>query len=190
MTTEIVAVTPDRLDDLAELFATHAATRGCWCMAFVVPRPVLHAGWRDGGNRASFVELTGAEGPLGMLAYSDGVPAGWCSVGPRSRYSVAQSQRSILRGRDPAEDDDVWLVPCFFVRVGFRRAGLTADLLDAAVDHAARNGAKAIEGWPIANTYMAAETFEGREHVFAKCGFTCVARPSPRRVIMRKELGS
>lgn len=125
---------------------------------------------------------------MGLLGYRDGTPAGWCAAGPRSRYAVTASPRSILRDRDPAEDDSVWLVPCFFVRVGYRRDGLTAQLLSAAVDLARASGAAAIEGWPIADAHGSAETFEGREHVFTKCGFTCIGRPSPRRAVMRLEL--
>ena len=42
--------------------------------------------------------------------------------------------------RDPAEDAHVWLVPCFFVRVGSRLAGTTKHLLDAAIEHAREYG--------------------------------------------------
>jgi hypothetical protein len=62
------------------------------------------------------------------------------------------------------------------------------ELLDAAVDVAARDGATVVEGWPIADTYASAETFEGREHVSPKCGFMSVSRPSPCRAIMRRKL--
>ena len=51
--------------------------------------------------------------------------------------------------REAAEDADVWLVPCFFVRTGFRRTGLTEQLLNAVVQHARRFGATAIEGFPL-----------------------------------------
>jgi hypothetical protein len=60
-------------------------------------------------------------------------------IGPRAK---------ILARRDPAEDDDVWLVPCFFVRVGERGQGITSALLDAAVELAREHGATAVEGFP------------------------------------------
>ncbi len=34
----ILPVTPDRLDDLADLFESNNATNGCWCMAFIAKR--------------------------------------------------------------------------------------------------------------------------------------------------------
>jgi hypothetical protein len=35
---DIHPATADRIDSLAELFSTNAATRGCWCMAHILPR--------------------------------------------------------------------------------------------------------------------------------------------------------
>lgn len=76
---------------------------------------------------------------------------GWVAAGPRSRYATATAPRStILKDRDPAEDEDVWLVPRIFVRVGARRSGLTRALLTAAVALARERGAKAVEGFPLA----------------------------------------
>ena len=57
----------------------------------------------------------GEPDPVGLIAYDDGAPVGWCAVGPRARYERAVNTPT-LKGRDPAEDASVWLVPCFFVR--------------------------------------------------------------------------
>ena len=186
---DIVPVTPNRFDDLADLFNSNNATKGCWCMAYVVPRTEYYAG-RHGGNRERFEAMaTNADPPIGLLAYRDGKPVGWCALGPRTRYPPAISSRAtILRDRDRAEDDDVWLVPCFFVRVGERRRGLTREMLNAAVELARAHGAKAVEGWPLATGRRTADEYLGREQTFEACGFECVARPSPRRAVMRKDL--
>jgi GNAT superfamily N-acetyltransferase len=188
---DIHPVTPDRLDDLADLFVTGPATRGCWCMWFIAPAERVRAGWHDGGNRRDFEALAaGAGPPLGLIAYDGSLPVGWLATGPRSRYPRAIGPRArILRDRDPAEDDDVWLLPCFFVRVGHRRRGVTAALVAAAVDLAAAHDARAVEGFPIADDYpKAQDDFVGKQRRFAECGFACVARPSPRRVVMRRDL--
>ncbi len=82
----------------------------------------------------------------------------------------------------------MWLLPCFFVRVGFRRKGVTAALVAAAVEAATAGGAKAIEGFPIADAYpKSQEDYVGKQRRFAECGFACVAEPSPRRVVMRRD---
>jgi GNAT superfamily N-acetyltransferase len=188
---EIHAVTPDRLDDLADLFESNATTRGCWCMWFINPAADVKAGWSNGGNRRAFeAAAVDADPPMGLLAYDEGVPVGWLSTGPRSRYQRAIGKRTrILKARDASEDDDVWLLPCFFVRVGHRRQGIPAALLAAAVEHATAHGAAAVEGFPIAEgNDVSADDYLGKERRFAECGFECVDRPSPRRVVMRRSL--
>lgn len=189
---EIHPATPDRLGDLAELFETGSATRGCWCMWFISPAPEVRAGWSNGGNRRAFEELAEhADPPLGLIAYEEDEPIGWLATGPRARYPRAIGPRArLMKERDASEDDDVWLLPCFFVRVGHRRSGVTAALIAAAVDHAEQHGATAVEGIPIADAYpKSQDDFVGKQRRFAECGFECVAEPSPRRVVMRRDLG-
>ena len=187
--TDIEPVTSERLDDLAELFETNNATKACWCMAYVVSRTEYYRG-RHGGNRERFEQMTAtADPPLGLLAYRDGRPVGWCALGPRTRYPPAISPRAtILRDRDPEEDEDVWLVPCFFVRVGERKRGTTYELLETAVEVARSSGAKAVEGWPLTSEHRSADQYLGTERLFEGCGFECIRRPSPRRAVMRRDL--
>jgi len=181
--------TADRLPDLADLFDTNGTTRGCWCMFFLVTGKAFSAGWGR-VNRAGFEEFAAdVDPPAGLLAYRGDEPVGWCATGPRGRYPRAL-RSTVLKGRDRADDADIWLVPCFFVRRDARRSGVTRALLDYAVGMAAEYGARAVEGFPLAGTdrHPSGEAFLGTEPVFADCGFTVVSRPTPRRVIMRREL--
>jgi GNAT superfamily N-acetyltransferase len=162
-------------------------------MAYCVPSGTYQAGWRDDGNRRRFEAMAATEAdPMGIIATLDDEAVGWCACGPRSRYAVATSARTrIMRDRDPVEDDDVWLLPCLFVRVGHRRHGITYNLVRAAVDLARSSGAPAIEAWPLAGSKRAgADAYLGRESLFETVGFTRIAAPSPRRVIMRLDLTS
>jgi len=94
-----------------------------------------------------------------------------------------------MRNRARDEDEIVWLLPCLFVRAGRRGQGVTHVLVRAAVELACREGASAIEGWPLAGSeWRSDDAFVGREQVFEDLGFNCVERPSPERVIMRLEL--
>jgi GNAT superfamily N-acetyltransferase len=186
-------VGPAQLPDLARLFDTHNGTRGCWCTAYCVPRGDYQAGWHDGGNRRRFETMAITEhDPMGIIATLDREPVGWCACGPRARYAVATSPRTrIMRDRDPAEDADVWLLPCLFVRVGHRRQGITYDLVRAAVHLARAAGATAIEAWPLAGSERTgADAYLGRESLFENLGFSTIATPSPRRVVMRLNLTS
>ena len=66
---------------------------------------------------------------------------------------------------------------------------MTHALVSAAVELARREGAIAIEGWPLAGSERRSDdAFLGREQVFEDLGFNCVERPSPERAIMRLEL--
>jgi GNAT superfamily N-acetyltransferase len=191
VTVEIHPVTEERFADLADLFESHGATRGCWCMAFIAERKVFHDGWHEGKNRERFEEMAKtADPPMGLIGYDeDGTPIAWCAMGPRSRYPRTIGPRAtILAGRDKSEDDDVWLMTCFFTRVGYRSKGTTRKLLDAAVAYARKHGAKAVEGIPIATGWKKSDEYVGREQVFEAAGFTCTARPTPRRAVMRREL--
>ena len=183
------AVDADRLDDLDTLFATTRTTTGCQCMWHIVTAKECQAGSGE-PNRAAFASLTvDSPDPVGLLAYRGDDPVGWCAAGPRSRYARALRSTQ-LKERDPAEDDTVWLVPCFYVRRDARKAGVTMSLLRGAVDLARSRGATAVEGFPLAGDgrRSAADAFLGVEPLFAACGFTAVARPSANRVIMRHPL--
>src|SRR5713226_3646075 len=83
--------------------------------------------------------------PIGVLAYLDGEPVGWCSVAPRESYDGLERYGALAR----IDDQPVWAVACFFVDRRFRRRGLTLALLKAAVGYAHSEGAKIVEGYPV-----------------------------------------
>ena len=186
-------VGPDDLTELAELFESQRNSRHCWCMTFCVTRREFAVGWLNGGNQRRFATMASVSAtPMGVLASDAGKAIGWCACGPRSRYIAATSPRSeIMRNRAPAEDETVWLLPCVFVRAGHRGQGVSHALVSAAVALARREGAAAIEGWPLADTVQrSADAFVGREQMFADLGFRCVDRPTAERVIMRLALSA
>jgi GNAT superfamily N-acetyltransferase len=82
-------------------------------------------------------------------------------------------------------------VACFATRAGFRRRGITYDLARAAVDFARERGARALEGYPMitepGQEITWGETHVGTRSIFEAAGFMQVARPTPRRVVMRIE---
>jgi GNAT superfamily N-acetyltransferase len=182
---------PGDLDDLALLFGAQRSTKHCWCMAFCASGGQFAAGWFGGGNRRRFERVAGASAtPMGVLASVGGAPVGWGACGPRSRYTAAIDGRSsLLRGRPREEGDGVWLVACLFVAPTHRRLGVTHALVRAAVDLSRKEGALAVEGWPLtASAPQSGDAFVGREEVFRAAGFECVDRPTPQRAVMRLDL--
>lgn len=190
---EIHPVDQARFADLADLFESNGVTRGCWCLSFRLPPKERYdaSGAWSCGNRDRLEAFVDTEDPpSGLLAYRDGRCVGWLALGPRSRFGPAVGPRArILVDRDKDEDDLVWLLPCFFVRVGARRAGTTDALLGAAIELAKERGVPAIEGWPLAGSGPhKSDRYYGTEPLFAAYGFRVVARPSPGRVVMRLDL--
>ena len=182
----IVPVTPARWADLEALFGEKGACAGCWCMWMRLPRAQFDR-QRGEGNRRALRALV-AKRPPGLIAYVGGEPAGWVAVAPREDYVRLGNSRVLA----PVEGEGVWAAPCFFVKREHRGAGLTAALLESAAAHAARHGARAIEGYPTVNRaerQAAAFVFTGFESTFRRAGFEEIARRSPTRPILRKALG-
>jgi GNAT superfamily N-acetyltransferase len=186
----IKPLTPDRLDDLGRLFSTDPVAAGCWCMWFIIPVKDYHAAGGE-GNRASFTKLAAeSDLPMGLLACNDaGEPVGWCAVGPRSRY-VRALKTPTYKGGAPEDDSPIWLVPCFFTREDIRGLGVTAALLEAAVELARQNGATALDGFPFSGAAKrsSGDVQVGFESLFASCGFRPIRTPSSSRIVMRRDL--
>ncbi|MBA2299682.1 MAG: GNAT family N-acetyltransferase [Chloroflexi bacterium] len=128
----------------------------------------------------------------GLVAYLDGEPVGWCAVEPRTAYPRLLPARLAWKKRgEDKEDASVWAVTCFATRAGFRRRGVSRALALAAVDFARERGARALEGYPLitepGQDITWGETHVGTRSIFEAAGFTQVAHPTPRRVVMRIE---
>ncbi|WP_138758581.1 hypothetical protein [Modestobacter altitudinis] len=91
-----------------------------------------------------------------------------------------------------ADENGLWAVTCFVVRVGKRRQGLAEVLLGGAVDIARRHGARAVEAHPLdttVRTASAVELFHGPLSVFLRLGSTEVGtRTSKARPVVRLAL--
>ena len=172
---EIAPATPERWDDLAELFTRRGPrggtpmTAGCWCMW-----------WRErtgspARNRRAMEALVRGGRQPGLLAYEDGVPVGWVSLG--SREDFGQLTRSRKYG-PLVEEAGVWSIVCFYVDPRAKRRGVAHALLEAAVAHAFARGAQAIEAYPHERgDYM------GSPSMFRAAGFRPDRTAAPRRIV-------
>ena len=140
---EVVPATPDRWDDVVTILGGNGDL-GCWCQA---PRGIAvgYGKSESGARREALREQLADEPPAGMLAYVDGEVAGWCGFGPRPRLPRLERSKTIPK----VDDQPVWSVLCFNVRVGYRRRGVAAALLEGVVDYARRSGAPGVEAYPI-----------------------------------------
>ena len=187
---EIRTLAAEDIDALGRLFGTEKSVASCWCMWFIVRVKDYHAGGAA-ENAARFAALAGSEHqPLGLVAHSDGEVVGWAALGPRSRYARAVKTPT-MRSIDPADNDAIWLLPCFFIRPDMRRKGVARRLLEHAIAVAGEAGAPALEGFPTAGSRVgSADRQVGTESLFASMGFSVVDRPSSNRVLMRRKLAA
>jgi GNAT superfamily N-acetyltransferase len=187
----VKAVTPSRWDDLATLFGPSGAYSGCWCMWHRVSSAEFAANG-NAGNRAAMESLVTTGRRPGLLAYIDGNPVGWVSVAPRSQFGRIE-RSPLFKRRDPSADDrGVWSINCFFIHRGHRGEGIASALVKSAVEFASKNGARAVEGYPIDPRYKAKwsspEAYHGTAEMFRAAGFEEVERRKDARPLMCYEV--
>lgn len=184
------ALTPARWPDLVDLFGPErGANSGCWC---IWPR-VTGAEFKamEKAERCDAFHAVVDKGPPpGLLLYENGVAIGWVSVGPRgsvTRFDLAKTTRL-----DETIDSagKTYAITCFFVRTGHRKRDLMKELAAAAIAHARKKKAHALDVCPIETDkpLMWGEGFVGIASVMREMGFAEIARRSPRRPLMRLAL--
>lgn len=129
-----------------------------------------------------------------LVAYLDGEPAGFVSLGPRDDYGELKRSKTT----QPVDDVPAWVIPCITVRKTYRARGIALALLRAAVGYAADHGAPAVEGYPRPDErrFSDGAVFMGTEELFRRAGFRKIrgvlpglTRPWAPRVTMRAICG-
>lgn len=175
--------TASRWRDVERLFGDKGACAGCWCMWPRLSSAEFSRG-RGAGNKRALRRLVGSGARPGLIAYRGSAPVGWCAVAPRAAYPRLERSRVMA----PVDDQPVWSVMCFFIDRSARGTGVTTALLRAAIEHAKKQGARIIEGYPLDPAgKRLADTFAwfGLSTSFRRAGFKEVARRSKTRPLMR-----
>ena len=197
-------LTLNRWKDLEELFGERGACGGCWCMWWRLTRSEFER-QKGSKNKAALKKIVKSGQVPGILAYANGKPIAWCSVGPRETYPALERSRTLKRiVENPAlrisqggeqsrtteggDDKPIWSIVCLFVAKPFRNKGVSVKIIRAAVDYAKKKGAKIVEGYPKEpkkGRWPDAFIWTGHVSAFQKAGFVEVHRGSPTRPIMR-----
>ncbi|MFP2912995.1 N-acetyltransferase family protein [Pyxidicoccus sp. 3LFB2] len=171
-----------RWGDFARLFESRGGPKACWCMVWrVTAEEVKHT---DGASRRAAMERRVRAGtPVGILGYLDGEPVAWCSIAPR------ETHRKGLGGVEEADDapGSVWSLTCLFVTRALRGQGVTRQLIDAAIAHARKRGARSIEAYPV-DPESPSYRFMGFVGTFEAMGFREVGTVGSRRHIVRYDI--
>ncbi len=181
---EFHPVTGQRLSDLATFSERHGKFHYCSCMRWRLRSTEYQRSSTQ--QRAERLESLVREGtPVGVLAYEDGQPVGWCSVAPRETYAALERYRGLPR----LDGQPVWSVVCFYVDRGARRRGLTLGLLSAAVEYARSCGASIVEGYPV-EPRSGLYTYMGSPSTFRAAGFRDAGTGPGGRLVVRWEAGA
>ena len=176
-------LTLERWGDFVRLFSEPGVQHGCWCMYWRVKRSEFHRCYGDKNKRTMKKIITSGRIP-GIIAYHKQDPVGWCSIAPRDDFPVLDRSPTLKR----IDARSVWSIVCLFITRAQRGKGLTHALIQAAIKHAERNGARIIEAYPIfsaESNYAKWELYTGLVSTFDKLGFKIAARRSKVRPIMR-----
>jgi len=170
VTIDVHPATADRFGDVAAVLAPKKRDAPvCWCLTYRVSNAEYQR--LRGRDRPARLRRFCDDGPPpGVVAYVDGIPAGWCSFGPRCSLPRLVHSRTI-----PVIDSlPVWSIVCFVVRAGHRRRGLTHHLLDGAVTFARQQGVPALEAYPVdpgGGRISPTLAYVGTTSLFERAGF-------------------
>jgi GNAT superfamily N-acetyltransferase len=168
-----------RWPELDALFSARGAPSYCWCTV-----------WRNGAGssnaakKALLHDLVEEGRPVGVLAYLDDQPVGWCSVAPRGTYRWLGGAEY-----DGVAEPRVWSIVCFFVPREHRGKGVGADLLRAAVRTASEHGAVVVEAYPVSRN-SPSYRFMGFVDTFEQAGFEHQGTAGTRRHVMSLRVAS
>jgi GNAT superfamily N-acetyltransferase len=133
-----------RWSNFETLFGERGACRGCWCMSWRLNHAEFEK-QKGAGNKRAMKKLVEEKKQIGIIAYLDGEPIGWCSVAPREKFIQLESSR-VLK---PIDDKPVWSITCFFLAKDYRRRGLSVDILKGVIAFCKMRCVKILEAYPI-----------------------------------------
>jgi GNAT superfamily N-acetyltransferase len=175
-------LTPDRWDDFVSVMGQNGASGGCWCMYWRASGKAFSTSSKE-QRKLGIKTIVDAGREPGLIAYVEGNPAAWVSLGPREDFPTLNNSR-ILK---PVDDQPVWAIVCFFIHRNYRRKGMMLQLIQAAVDYAHSKGAKIVEAYPTEpeKKMESSSLFMGVIDPFIEAGFVEAARRSPNHPVMR-----
>jgi hypothetical protein len=130
-------------NDFEELFGEKGACGGCWCMSWRLKKSEFEV-QKGSGNKNAMKNLVEKNEVIGVLAYVDDKPIGWCAVAPRDKYIRLENSRVFKR----IDDELVWSITCLYLSKSFRRKGVSSELIKAAVNYCRLNEVKIVEAYP------------------------------------------
>ena len=174
-------LTPDLWPAFEDLFNVKGPVGRCWCMFWRIGNEYRER--PPAANRDALHEIVENGPPPGLLAFDESLAVGWCQLTPRDALPWLDQAWRLKR----VDDLPVWSISCFYIRIGYRRKGVTTALIAAALKAAEDAGVAAIEAYPLDAELTPSTSHTGYATTFERAGFEIVARHVPSRPIMRFE---
>ncbi len=177
-------VTLSTWGDFERLFEAKGSPKACWCMLWRAASPTEWENADSAGRKRAMKARIDAGTPVGLLGYLGPEPVAWCSIAPLATYRRLSKE---VEANHIEANNKTWTIACFFVLRPHRRAGIVKRLIAAAVRHAQKHGASAIEAYPV-DEDSPSYRFMGFVPVFTEAGFSEIGREGARRHHMRRTL--
>jgi len=178
-------LTAETWNQFEALFGERGACGGCWCMTWRLTSKQYEK-FKGIGNKNKIHKLVLDRKPLGVLAFENNIPVGWCSVSPRDTLARLENSRLLKR----LDNIPVWSICCLFIKKEYRRKNLSSQLISAAADYAFKNGATVVEAYPVIPKKKEMPdifAFTGIANAYKKAKFRIASQPNENRLIMRLE---
>jgi GNAT superfamily N-acetyltransferase len=171
---------------LETLFGPRGACGGCWCMYWRLEKGERWEDLQGAPAKRRFKRLVAARKARGAIAFAGNEPVGWIAYGPRRDFPRLDRARTLAC----PDVGDVWALPCFYIKPGWRDRGVATALLEHALESLRRQGAKIAEGYPVnlkpGQRLPNAFVWTGTRSLFAEAGFEIAGSATTSKVRMRR----
>ena len=178
----ILPLTADLWPMFEDLLGRGGPCSRCWCMYWRIG-PAYHKR-TPRANKSAFQRIVRSGPPPGLIALLNDEAVGWCQLTPR----VVLPHLDQVKKCRAVDDQPVWSITCFYVRMGYRKKGVSGALIQAAIKMAKQNRAPALEGYPLDAKLTPSSSSTGYVSAFLRAGFKVVARHFPPQPVMRLDL--
>ncbi len=173
----------DTWDGFAAMVERHNGVfGGCWCTYFHTMNAEKERTYD--ANRSLKRRLVDEGRAHAALVYDGDETVAWCEYGSPAELPNIYHRKQYEAELDVLPD---YRITCIFVAKGHRRGGLSAVVLQGALDLIAEAGGGVVEGYPHdAGGKRKSVLYNGTRTLFERAGFEFVRSKGPGNTVMRR----
>lgn len=177
------ALTPDTWDGFAGLAERHNGVfGGCWCTWFHTMSAEKERTYE--GNRSLKRRLVDEGRAHAALVYDGDEVVAWCEYGSPKELPNIYHRKQYEDELDLLPD---YRITCIFVDKRYRRKGLSAVVLEGALELIRTAGGGVVEGYPHdTGGKRKSVLYNGTRALFERAGFTYIRSKGAGNCVMRR----